>query len=173
VRAAVLADGNPASAGDQLITRTNNRTLWITATDWVKNGDRWTVSKVTCDRSLTVGHTGLAAPSGFGRLCRPVGRAGLRPHRAHCPESHADTMHGPATSEESRQQLRTMLTRSRIANHLYLQVVGDGDPHSLVWPKTVRPRMATDLLRQILAPTICPGRHHPAPRSSGPGRPAR
>jgi hypothetical protein len=29
----------------------------ITATDWVKDGDRWTVSKVTCDRSLTVGHS--------------------------------------------------------------------------------------------------------------------
>ena len=50
-----------------------------------------------------------------------------------------DTMYGLATGEESRQQLYTMLTRGRIANHLYLQVVEDGDPHSILWPRTVRP----------------------------------
>ena len=62
----------------------------------------------------------------------------------------ADTMHG-GTGEESRQQLYTMLTRGRIANHLYLQVVGDGDPHSLIRPETVRPLTATEVLEQILA----------------------
>ena len=62
-----------------------------------------------------------------------------------------DTVHGLATGEESRQQLYTMLTRGRAANHLYLQVVGDGDPHSIIWPETVRQSTATDLLEQILA----------------------
>jgi len=33
VRLAALADGNPASVGEQVITRTNNRTLRLTATD--------------------------------------------------------------------------------------------------------------------------------------------
>jgi hypothetical protein len=47
VRVAMLADGNPASVGEQVITRANNRTLRMTATDWVKNGDRWTVLKVS------------------------------------------------------------------------------------------------------------------------------
>ena len=63
----------------------------------------------------------------------------------------ADTMHGLVTGEESRQQLYTMLTRGRIANHLYLQVVGDGDPHSLIRPETIHPLTATDLLEQIMA----------------------
>ena len=63
----------------------------------------------------------------------------------------ADTMHGLAGAQESRQQLYTMLTRGRAANHLYLQVVGDGDPHSLIRPDTVAPRTPTELLRQILA----------------------
>ena len=63
----------------------------------------------------------------------------------------ADTMHGLVTGEESRQQLYTMLTRGRIANHLYLQVVGDGDPHSLIRPETVHPSTATEVLEQILA----------------------
>ena len=48
-------------------------------------------------------------------------------------------MHGLLTGQESRQQLYTMLTRGRHANHLYLQVVGDGDPHSLIRPETVAP----------------------------------
>ena len=60
-------------------------------------------------------------------------------------------MHGLATGHESRQQLYTMLTRGRTANHLYLQVVGDGDPHSLIRPEAIAPRTPTELLEQILA----------------------
>ena len=60
-------------------------------------------------------------------------------------------MHGLATGEETRQQLYTMLTRGRIANHVYLQVVGDGNPHSLIRPETDHPSTATEVLEQILA----------------------
>ena len=63
----------------------------------------------------------------------------------------ADTMHGLLTGQESRQQLYTMLTRGRHANHLYLQVVGDGDPHTVIRPDTVAPRTPTEMLQQILA----------------------
>ena len=63
----------------------------------------------------------------------------------------ADTMHGLATGQESRQQLYTMLTRGRLANHLYLQVVGDGDPHTVIRPETVAPPTPTETLQQILA----------------------
>ena len=44
-----------------------------------------------------------------------------------------------------------MLTRGRHANHLYLQVVGDGDPHTLIRPDTISPRTPTETLQQILA----------------------
>jgi hypothetical protein len=65
-----------------------------------------------------------------------------------------------------------MLTRARIANHLYLQVVGDGDPHSLIRPETVHPSTATELLERILArdgaprsaTTLQREQHHPAAR---------
>jgi hypothetical protein len=60
-------------------------------------------------------------------------------------------MHGRATGQESRQQLYTMLTRGRAANHLYLQVVGDGDPYTVIRPEAVTPRTPTELLEQILA----------------------
>ena len=35
-------------------------------------------------------------------------------------------------------------------NHLYLQVVGDGDPHTAIRPEAT-PRTLTELLEQILA----------------------
>jgi AAA domain/TrwC relaxase len=41
-RQAELADGNAASVGDLIITRRNDRRLRLSATDWVKNGDRST-----------------------------------------------------------------------------------------------------------------------------------
>jgi hypothetical protein len=51
-----LADGNRASVGDVIITRSNDRRLRLTATDWVKNGDRWTITVVSNNGVLTVRH---------------------------------------------------------------------------------------------------------------------
>jgi hypothetical protein len=44
-----------------------------------------------------------------------------------------------------------MLTRGRHANHLYLQVVGEGNPHTLIRPDTISPRTPSETLQQILA----------------------
>jgi hypothetical protein len=55
------------------------------------------------------------------------------------------------TGQESRQQLYTMLTRGHHTNHLYLQVVGDGDPPSLIRPDTISPRTPSETRQQILA----------------------
>ena len=68
----------------------------------------------------------------------------------------ADTMHGVVTGEESRQQLYTMLTRGRTANHVYVSVVGDGDPHTVLQPDNLHLRTATELLEQILARDATP-----------------
>src|SRR4029434_10375842 len=51
-----LADGNRASVGDVIITRANDRRLRLTATDWVKNGDRWTITGIGRRGDLTVRH---------------------------------------------------------------------------------------------------------------------
>lgn len=51
-----LADGNTAYVGEQVITRRNDRRYRTSATDWVKNGDRWTVLATGADGSLTVQH---------------------------------------------------------------------------------------------------------------------
>ena len=147
-----LGDGNRASVGDMIITRANDRRLRLSATDWVKNGDRWTITHVDRSGGLTVRHSRsqlkcqlpadyVTTSTGLGYATTIHGAQGVS----------ADTMHGLLTGQESRQQLYTMLTRGRHANHLYLQVVGDGDPHSLIRPDTISPRTPTETLQQILA----------------------
>jgi hypothetical protein len=147
-----LADGNWASVGDVIITRSNDRRLRLTATDWVKNGDRWTITRIGRRGDLTVRHNRsqltVRLPADYMRTSTGLGYA-TTIHRAQGVS--ADTMHGLLTGQESRQQLYTMLTRGRHANHLYLQVVGDGDPHSMIRPDTVSPRTPTETLQQILA----------------------
>jgi conjugative relaxase-like TrwC/TraI family protein len=148
---AALADGNRASVGDVIITRSNDRRLRLTATDWVKNGDRWTITDVGKHGDLTVRHTGshlvVRLPAGYVSASTGLGYATT----IHAAQGvTADTMHGLLTGQESRQELYTMLTRGRAANHLYLQVVGDGDPHTLIRPETVAPRTPTETLQQIL-----------------------
>jgi hypothetical protein len=52
-----LGDGNRASVGDMIITRANDRRLRLSATDWVKNGDRWIITHVHRSGGLTVRHS--------------------------------------------------------------------------------------------------------------------
>jgi hypothetical protein len=147
-----LADGNQASIGDVIITRSNDRRLRLGANDWVKNGDRWTITCIGRRGDLTVRHTRslltVRLPSDYVRTSTGLGYA-TTIHSAQGVS--ADTMHGLLAGQESRQQLYTMLTRGRHANHLYLQVVGDGDPHTIVRPDTISPRTPTETLQQILA----------------------
>jgi ATP-dependent exoDNAse (exonuclease V) alpha subunit len=146
-----LADGNQASVGDVIITRSNDRRLRLAATDWVKNGDRWTITRVGRRRDLIVRHSRsnltVRLPADYVQASTGLGYA-TTIHSAQGVS--ADTMHGLATGRESRQQLYTMLTRGRAANHIYLQVVGDGDPHTVIRPEAVTPRTPTELLEQIL-----------------------
>ncbi|HEX6760955.1 MAG TPA: AAA family ATPase [Propionibacteriaceae bacterium] len=147
-----LGDGNRASVGDVIITRSNDRRLRFSATDWVKNGDRWTIAHVNRQGGLTVRHNQsqriIRLPADYVSTSTGLGYA-TTIHSAQGVS--ADTMHGLLTGQESRQQLYTMLTRGRHANHLYLQVVGDGDPHSIIRPDTISPRTPTETLQQILA----------------------
>jgi hypothetical protein len=147
-----LADGNQASVGDVIITRANDRRLRLTATDWVKNGDRWTITGIGRRGDLTVRHNRsqltVRLPNGYVLASTGLGYA-TTIHSAQGVS--ADTMHGLLTGQESRQQLYTMLSRGRAANHLYLQVVGDGDPHTLIRPDIISPRTPTETLQQILA----------------------
>ena len=147
-----LGDGNRASVGDVIITRANDRRLRLSAADWVKNGDRWTITHVAKQGDLSVrhnrSHLTVRLPVDYVRTSTGLGYA-TTIHSAQGVS--ADTMHGLITGQESRQQMYAMLTRGRHANHLYLQVVGDGDPHTLIRPDAISPRTPTETLQQILA----------------------
>jgi conjugative relaxase-like TrwC/TraI family protein len=152
-----LADGNRASVGDLIITRRNDRRLRVSATDWVKNGDRWSVLYVTGTGGLKVQHVRngriVTLPRDYVGTSVGLGYATT----VHAAQGvTADTMHGVVTGGESRQQLYTMLTRGRSANHIHISVVGDGDPHAMLQPDNVHPRTATDVLEQILARDASP-----------------
>jgi DNA primase catalytic core len=147
-----LADGSRASVGDVIITRLNDRRLRTSGTDWVRNGDRWTITGIARDGTLRALHQTtrqrviLSAPYvaesvELGYACTIHGAQGVT----------ADVLQGIATGTETRQQLYTMLTRGRHANHVHLEVVGDGDVHSLIRPDAIIPPTATDLLERILA----------------------
>jgi hypothetical protein len=147
-----LGDGNRASVGDMIITRANDRRLRLSATDWVKNGDRWTITRVDRSGGLTVRHSRsrltVRLPIDYVRSSTGLGYATT----IHAAQGvTADTMHGLLTGRESRQQLYTVLTRGRHANHLYLQVVGNGDPHAVIRPDTISPRTPTETLQQMIA----------------------
>lgn len=147
-----LSDGNRASVGDVVITRSNDRRLQTAPTDWVKNGDRWTVLDTRKDGALVVQHTRTAR-----KIALPVDYVVKHVELGYASTVHTaqgvsvDVTHGLATGAESRQQLYTMMTRGRDANHVYLEVVGTGDEHAATKPDTVSPRTATDLLETILA----------------------
>ena len=151
-----LADGNQASVDDLIITRSNDRRLRVSATDWVKNGDRWTILSLTRTGGLRVRHVRN------GRIVTLPAYVSTAAELGYATTVHtaqgvtADTMHGVVTGVESRQQLYTMLTRGRTANHLYVSVVGDGDPHNVIQPDSLHPRTATELLEQILARDAAP-----------------
>jgi ATP-dependent exoDNAse (exonuclease V) alpha subunit len=74
-----LADGNAASVGDLIITRSNDRRLRITATDWVKNGNRWTILKLTRNGGLKVRHAQngrmVTLPANYVRTAAELGYA--------------------------------------------------------------------------------------------------
>jgi len=152
VRSVALADGSSAAVGDVIITRHNDRRLRTSGTDWVRNGDRWTITGIATDGALRAVHQTnrhrviLPAPYvaesvELGYACTIHSAQGVT----------ADVLHGIATGTETRQQLYTMLTRGRHANHVHLEVVGDGDVHSLIRPDAIIPQTATDLLERILA----------------------
>lgn len=147
-----LSDGLDASIGDLVISRTNDRRLRVSATDWVKNGDRWQVVDVHDSGSITVQHLRhnrlVTLPPEYVAQSTELGYAST----VHGAQGvSVDASHALVTDQISRQSLYTAMTRGAHENHLYLQVVGDGDEHNIIRPETIRPKTATDLLEGILA----------------------
>ena len=146
-----LADGSRLSAGDEIVTRRNERRIPITASDWIKNGDRWTVHAVRSNGSITAVHrdTGhhIALPAEY--VARHVSLAyAMTIHSAQ--GSTADTCHVVISGSESREQLYVALSRGRLANHVHVALPGANDDHAAIRPETLNPLTPLDILRRIL-----------------------
>ena len=151
-RTVVLADGVVCSGGDTIITRLNERRIPVSATDWVKNGDRWTVDAVLDSGALQVTHLRtkrhITLPPSYVTANVELGYA-CTIHAAQGVT--ADTCHTVATGEESRQLFYVAMTRGRGGNHVYLTTAGDGDPHAIITREALLPPTAVDILTRILA----------------------
>ena len=146
-----LSDGTHASAGDSVITRRNDRRLATSASDWVTNGDRWTITRVHPDGALDVSHMSAkrraTLPADYVRDHVLLGYA-TTVHGAQ--GITADTSHVVATGDETRQLLYVALTRGRTANHVYLDVTIGADPHAVIDPDSLRPPTAVEILTRVL-----------------------
>jgi hypothetical protein len=148
-----------------VITRSNDRRLGISATDWVMNGDRWTILKLTRAGGLKVRHVQkgriVTLPADYVGAATGLGYAST----VHTAQGlTADSMHGVVTGGESRQLLYTLLTRGRTANHVYVSVVGDGDPHDVTRPDSLHPGPLPSCLSRFWFATPLRG---PPPPCSG------
>ncbi|MEE1622830.1 MobF family relaxase [Zafaria sp. J156] len=124
-----LHDGSTASAGDTIITRRNDRRLRNRHT-WVRNGDRWQITNVRDDGSITIRPHGkrfggaIILPAAYVSEFVDLGYA-VTAHRAQGVTT--DTAHTVVTVTTTRENFYVAMTRGRHANHAY--VVTDQPDH--------------------------------------------
>ncbi|GAA6527865.1 MobF family relaxase [Intrasporangium sp. DVR] len=147
---ALLRGGTHASVGDVVLTRHNDRRLGVSSTDWAKNGDRWTVTRVH-DGTLIVRHrdSGLTTvlPAEYVAAHVELGYAST----VHTAQGlTADVMHGVVTGGETRQLLYTMMTRGRAENHVHVITDDLSDEREFELPGITEQLTATEILERAL-----------------------
>jgi conjugative relaxase-like TrwC/TraI family protein len=150
-REITVADGLHASVGDVITTRRNDRRLVVGATDFVRNGNRWTIEETNADGSLKVRRIGdsrvVTLPADYVSEQVTLGYA----RTIHGAQGiTADTCHTVLSGHETRQLAYVAATRGRHENHLYFGSALDGDEHSVITPEAVTPQTAVDLFTRIL-----------------------
>ncbi|MFC8314124.1 MobF family relaxase [Gordonia sp. NPDC057258] len=145
-----LSDGLAASVGDIISTRSNRRDLRLSATDWVRNGDRWRVTHIGADGTLTAAHLDLnrhvQLPADYVAENTTLGYAST----IHAAQGlTADTCHVIGSDALDRQLLYVAMTRGRHGNHIYLPTT-ETDPHNATTPKARHPQTGLETLAAIL-----------------------
>jgi len=124
VREVELHDGTRAAVGDSVITRHNDRRLRA-GRGWVRNGDRWTVTEVRDDGSLTLRR---ATRKWGGSVVLPAAYVAEHLDLGYAVTSYraqgitVDTSHVLVDAAMTRENLYVALTRGRDANLAYVAV---------------------------------------------------
>ncbi|TAM71717.1 MAG: conjugal transfer protein [Microbacteriaceae bacterium] len=126
-----LHDGTHAAAGDTVITRRNDRRLRA-GRSWVRNGERWTVTEVRDDGSVTLRRAGR---KWGGSVVLPVDYAAEHLDLGYAVTSYraqgitVDTSHILVDPSMTRENLYVALTRGRYANRAYVAIDKPDDSH--------------------------------------------
>lgn len=146
----VLSSGLRASAGDLVVTRKNDRSLRLSANDFVRNGDRWRVQSVGGDGSMDVVHQRsgkcLHLPKDYVRRHVDLGYA-VTIHGAQ--GATVDTCHVAVSGTESRQQLYVAMSRARLQSHVYVAPAGSSETPEIA-PTVLSPQAAFDVLSEVV-----------------------
>lgn len=144
-----LRDGNQAGVGDRIVTRSNDRRLSVSATDWVKNRDRWEVLDVTSGGDLVVKgdrhQQVVTLPADYVAAHVELGYAST----VHSAQGMTvDSSHTILSGDESRQTLYVAMSRGRHENHAW--VTTGAAEESERWLSTTQPPTPTEVLEGVL-----------------------
>ena len=125
-----IASGQTAGIGDQVVTRQNDRRL-TTRSGWVKNGERWTVTAVHPDRSVTLRQIDrsdeVRVPADYVSNHVELGYAAT----TYLVQGRTvDTAHSLISPTTSREALYVSASRGRDNNRLYVDTSFDPDPET-------------------------------------------
>jgi hypothetical protein len=142
-----LTDGTRASVGDLVITRRNDRRLHTLRGEgcggWVRNGDRWRITYVNNDGSITVERAG-AGNSGFVTL--PAAYVAEHVDLGYAVTAHraqgitVDTAHVVVSSATTRENFYVSMTRGSDANTAYVALDHPEEIHAPREPDDVTAR---------------------------------
>ena len=119
----LIADGQTAGVGDEVVTRQNNR-LVTTGKTWVKNGDRWIVTATNADGSMA-----LRRGNGGGEVLLPADYVAHHVELAYATTAYrsqgrtTDTAHAvvsPGNDAGSALRLRDKWSRVQQPLHRHL-----------------------------------------------------
>ncbi len=133
-----------------MVTRRNHRLL-STGKGWVKNGDRWTVTAVNEDGSMTVKRA-----DGGGEVVLPTDYVAAHVELGYAATAHqaqgrtVDTAHAMISPTTAREVLYVAATRGRESNRLYVDTHYDPDPQTS-HDGTAEPQTAREVLLSVLA----------------------
>src|SRR5699024_1239040 len=149
-REVTLTDGTQAGVGDTVITRRNDRRL-RSMRDWVRNGDRWKITDVRDDGSVTVRKPGrrtgaIVLPADYVAEHLDLGYA-VTAHRAQGITT--DTAHVLVEPTTTRENLYVAMTRGRESNRAWV-VLDRPDDHVEAHPAENPDATARSVLHGVL-----------------------